>query len=136
MTKERRIFILKHRWKSGRTLRTVNTAFRSEFPGEKVPTRQAVYLLVKMFEETGSVEDASRSGRPTTGKTEENIQLVSQTFLLNPHISQRCAALELNISRTSLQRLMKVLNLKPYKPRLLQALNEDDPDRRLKFCEW
>ncbi|CAF3957412.1 unnamed protein product [Rotaria sp. Silwood1] len=136
MTKEQRIFILKHRWKSGRTLRTVNTAFRSEFPGEKIPTRQAVYLLVKMFEETGSVEDASRSGRPTTGKTEENIQLVSQTFLLNPHISQRCAALELNISRTSLQRLMKVLNLKPYKPRLLQALNEDDPDRRLKFCEW
>jgi len=31
---------------------------------------------------------------------------------------------------------MKDLNLKPYKPKLLQALNEDDPDRRLEFCEW
>ncbi|CAF3664629.1 unnamed protein product [Rotaria sordida] len=31
---------------------------------------------------------------------------------------------------------MKDLNLKPYKPRLLQALNEDNPDRRLEFCEW
>ena len=31
---------------------------------------------------------------------------------------------------------MKDLQLKPYKPRLLQALNKDDPDRRLEFCEW
>jgi hypothetical protein len=31
---------------------------------------------------------------------------------------------------------MKDLNLKPYIPRLLQALNEDDPDRRLEFGEW
>ncbi|CAF3819549.1 unnamed protein product [Rotaria sp. Silwood1] len=51
-------------------------------------------------------------------------------------MSQRRASLELGISHRSLQRLMQDLNLKPYKPRLLQALNEDDPDRRLKFCEW
>ncbi|CAM4820866.1 unnamed protein product [Rotaria magnacalcarata] len=31
---------------------------------------------------------------------------------------------------------MQDLNLKLYKPRLLQALNEDDPDRRTEFCEW
>ena len=31
---------------------------------------------------------------------------------------------------------MRDLNLKPYTPRLLQALHEDDPDRRLEFCEW
>ena len=31
---------------------------------------------------------------------------------------------------------MKDLNLKPYKPKLLQASNEDDPDRRVQFCEW
>ncbi|CAF2078770.1 unnamed protein product [Rotaria magnacalcarata] len=135
MTKEQRIFILKFWWESGRTLRTLNTIFRSEFPGEKIPTRQAIYLLVKNFEETGSVEDASRSIRPTTVRTVENIQLVSQTILPNPYVSQRRAALELNISRASLRRLMKDLNLKPYKPRLLQALNEDDPDRRLEFCE-
>jgi hypothetical protein len=30
---------------------------------------------------------------------------------------------------------MKDLNLKPYKPRLLQALNEDDPDRRLEWSD-
>jgi hypothetical protein len=31
---------------------------------------------------------------------------------------------------------MKNLGLRVYRPHLLQALNEDDPDRRLKFCEW
>ncbi|CAF4766205.1 unnamed protein product, partial [Rotaria sp. Silwood2] len=31
---------------------------------------------------------------------------------------------------------MKELNLKPYKSRLLQALHEDDPDRRLEFSQW
>ena len=42
---------------------------------------------------------------------------------------------DLNISRTSLQHLMKDRNLKPYKPRLLQVLDKDDPDRRFEFCE-
>ncbi|CAF4499633.1 unnamed protein product [Rotaria sp. Silwood2] len=92
--------------------------------------------LAKTFDVTGSIEDEPRSGRPITVRTEENRQLVSQTFLLNPRTSQRRASDDLNISRTSLQRLMKDLNLKPYKSRLLQALNEDDPDRRLEFCEW
>ncbi|CAF1503241.1 unnamed protein product [Adineta ricciae] len=31
---------------------------------------------------------------------------------------------------------MKHFKLKPYKPRLLQALNEYDPDQRVEFCEW
>ena len=42
----------------------------------------------------------------------------------------------LNISRISLQYFLKDLDLKPYKPRLLQALNEDDLDRRLEFSQW
>ncbi|CAF3180109.1 unnamed protein product, partial [Rotaria sp. Silwood2] len=46
------------------------------------------------------------------------------------------AAHDLDISRSSIRRIMKELNFKPYKPRLLQALNEDDPDRRLEFSQW
>lgn len=32
--------------------------------------------------------------------------------------------------------MMIELKLKPYKLRLVQALSEDDPDRRMEFCEW
>lgn len=86
-----RIFLLKQWWLSGKSLHTVNVAFRDEFPNSEIPARQTIYRLVKTFEVTGSVEDAAR---------------------------------ELEISRSTLQRIMKDLNLKPYKPRLLQALNE------------
>ena len=72
----------------------------------------------------------------TTVKTEENTQVVFETFRRNPQTSQRRASGDLDNSRTSLQSLMQNLNLKPYKPRLLRVLNEDDPDRRLEFCEW
>ena len=58
LTKEQRIFVLKHWWTSGKTVREVNTAFRDEFPGVDVPTRQAIYQLAKKSDETGSVEDA------------------------------------------------------------------------------
>lgn len=81
-------------------------------------------------------KDAPRSGRRISINTDENMELVSQTFPLNPQPSQRRAARELGISRSTLQRIKKDLGLKPYKPKLLQALNEDDPDRRLEFCEW
>ncbi len=135
LTKEQRIFVLKQWWISGRTFRPVNTAFQNEFPGEEVPTRQTIYPLAEKFDESDSVEDVPRSGRPTTVRTEENAEVVSETFRRNPQPSQRRASRDLNISRSSLQRLMKDLNLKPYKPRLIQALNEYDPDRRVEFCE-
>ena len=136
LTKEQRIFLVKQWWTSGKNFRAVNGAFRNEFPDKKMPTRQAIYKLVNKFDDTGSVENSFRSGRPTTVRTEENMQIVSETFARNPRISQRRASLELGLSRSSLQRLMQDLNLRPYKPRLLHALNEDDPDRRMEFCEW
>ncbi len=118
---------MKQWWISGNT-RIVNEAFQAEFPDTKIPRRQTIYQLAKKFDETGSVEDASRSGRPRTVRTEENME-VSESFLLNPQKSKRRASIDLGISHRSLGRLMQDLNLKLYKPRLLQALNEDDPDR-------
>jgi hypothetical protein len=43
-----------------------------------------------MFDETGSVEDALRNGRPSAVTTEENMQRVFETFLLNPRTFQKC----------------------------------------------
>ncbi|CAF4924080.1 unnamed protein product, partial [Rotaria sp. Silwood2] len=119
-----------------KTLKTVNEAFQDEYPDDEIPARQTIYRLATKFDETGSVEDAPRSGRPTSITTEENMQLVSESYTLNPQKSQRHAAHDLDISRSSVRRIMKELNLKPYKSRLLQALHEDDPDRRLEFSQW
>lgn len=32
--------------------------------------------------------------------------------------------------------MLKVVYLKPYKPKLLQTINEDDFDCHIEFCEW
>ncbi|CAF3721000.1 unnamed protein product [Rotaria sp. Silwood1] len=61
-----------------------------------MPARQAIYKLAKKFDDTGSVEDSPRSDRPTTVRTEENIQLVSEAFARNPQICQRRASLRLD----------------------------------------
>ncbi|CAF4425902.1 unnamed protein product [Rotaria sp. Silwood2] len=65
LTIEQRIFILKQWWMSGKTLKTVNEAFQDEYPDDEIPARQTIYRLATKFDETGSVEDAPRSGRPT-----------------------------------------------------------------------
>ena len=136
LTKEQRIFTLQEWWTSQKSHLTVSDAFQAKFPGEKVPSRQAIHQLAKKFQETGSVEDAVRSGRPVSVCTENNADLVLETFTQDPQTSQRRASNELGIARSSLRRIMKHFKLKPYRPRLLQALNEDDPDRRIEFCEW
>jgi hypothetical protein len=61
--------------------------------------------------------------------------LVSQAFKKSPQKSSQRASIELGIARRSLSRLMQCLGLKIYRPRLLHGLLQDDPDRRLQFCE-
>jgi hypothetical protein len=97
LTKEQRTFLLKQWWVSGKKFASVDAAFRNEYPGEEVPTRQTIYRLAENFYETGSVEDAPRSGRPTTVRTEENAQTVYEAFRRNPQTSQRRASRDLNI---------------------------------------
>ena len=99
------------------------------------PSRHAIYRIRNKFESTGSVVNLPKSGRPKTSMTEENEIRVALTFVNSPRKSTRRASMELSIPRTSLRRLMGKLRLKPYRPRLIHGLLEDDPDRRLQFCE-
>ena len=119
LSKEQRIFVLKRWWISGKASQIVNGTFRNEFSGEEVSTRQTMSRLAKGFDETSSIEDVPRSDRPVTVREEENGELVSRTFHSNPRTSQRRASHDLNISYTSLQRLMQGLILKPYKPKTI-----------------
>jgi transposase len=98
------------------------------------PTSKNILSLVRKFDETGSLQDKPRSGRPRCISTDENKERVRVAYEENPTTSQRRASLELNLSRSSFQRMMTELGLKPYRPQLLHALNEDDPDRRCEFA--
>lgn len=80
--------------------------------------------------------DAPPTGRPRTARTEDNENLVAQAFVENPSQSAKRAAGQLDLSRTSLGRILKHLNFKIYRPRLLQQLNDDDFGKRVEFCEY
>lgn len=131
-----RILLVKLWYKLGGTFSDVIEEFAAKSPGSALPNRTTVWRLVKRFEEHGMVADKPRSGRPTTAMTEENFQLVSQTFVENSNQSAKRVSHQLDIPRRSLRRIMKNLNLNIYRPHLLQALNEDDFDRHVEFAEW
>lgn len=42
---------------------------------------------------------------------------------------------DLNISMASVRRMYKSMGFKPYVPRLIHELNEDDFDRRIEYCD-
>ena len=87
-------------------------------------TKRTCQVLIAKFEKTGCVEYAPKCGAPKVVTNDENMRKL-----------QRKASSELQISRRSLGRIMTEIDLKPFRPRLLQALNGDDPDRRQQFCE-
>ena len=97
--------------------------------------RETVADIIDRFEENGTVDDKKRSGRPAIARTPENKAAVKSVFSNDPTTSTRRAASELGISRRSIQRMLSDLHLHPYRPRLVQQVNDDDPDRRIEFCE-
>lgn len=134
LTLDQRIFIIQEWYRTENTT-NVLTRFSAQFPERLVPSKQAVHKLRRKFEVTGSVLDARKCGRTRTIRTVENTEITSDAFNKSPQKSTRRASSELGIPRTTLQRIMADLSLRPFKPRLIHALNEDDPDRRMQFCE-
>jgi hypothetical protein len=99
------------------------------------PSRQTVTDVNRRFNETGSVADLPRSGRPRSSTGEENREKVEAKFTASPGTSIRKAAMQLGISRMGVQRILKEIGVRPFRPTLVQGLLEDDYDRRTEFCE-
>lgn len=118
---------------SGRNIHQAVRLYNEKFP-DMVVDRAYMRRLVHKFTTTFSLGDAPRSGRPSTTTEEDEIEMLAQ-FSINPHSSIRMAASEVNISKSSIQRVLKKHKFHPYKIELHQELNEDDFDRRIQFCE-
>ena len=73
----------------------------------------------QMIRETDSIELKCPSGGPRSVRTNANIQKIRSRLKRKKKISSRKLANELNISRTSVQRILqKDLNLQVYKHRV------------------
>ena len=70
----------------------------------------------KMIRETGSIELSTSPGRSRTIRTKESIKKVKHRLNRKKKVTSRKLAVELNISRTSVRRILKNdLLLRPYK---------------------
>ncbi|KAG8316000.1 beta-catenin binding [Homalodisca vitripennis] len=94
-----------------------------------------VFKTVKRFEETRTVKDRERSGRPKSATNEQKSLDVLQTFVENPSTLARVAAEDLDMSHTSELNVLYKNKYHPFKVTLTQELAEDDFDRRTEFCE-
>lgn len=133
---EERKCVLKWFWKF-ENVTEVQRQWRREF-GTTPPTRVTISRIRDKFEEDGTVQDVhkGRSGRPRVSTSPDISDEILDRFTQSPRKSIRQCSRETGISRASVQRILKQAQWKCYIPTLLHAMNEDDPDRRLEFCEW
>ncbi|KAG1653194.1 R3H domain-containing protein 2 [Nymphon striatum] len=103
-------------------------------PGmESVPSGS---YIINPQTETGSVMDASRSGRPSI-LTEEKLEDISDRLLKSPSKSLRKLSQQSGLSLgLSHKAVKKELKLYPYKVTALQELKDTDFRRRMEYCEW
>ena len=82
--------------------------------------------LVHLVE--GSVQDVfkGRCGRKRSSADNESVDAVMQVSAQSPKKSLSQCSREIGIDRSSVYRILRVQEWKPYIPRLVHALNEDD----------
>ena len=101
----------------------VQRRFRTVY-GHKPPQAKNIHKWHTALMATGTVQDQPRN-RVLSICTAENVQRVVDMFAYHPHTSTRSSASSLNISRTSIQRILKDLHYHLYKIHTVQTLLPD-----------
>lgn len=98
-------------------------------------SRQLVFTIKERYEETGSHENREGRGRKRNIRTEDCIRKVKTKLDEKSSKSTRKLSRELNISRSSVQRIIKDdLGLTSYKKSKVYSLNEDKMFTREEVC--
>ncbi|KAL1487720.1 hypothetical protein ABEB36_000218 [Hypothenemus hampei] len=90
-----------------------------------------VSQIVKKFRETGSVANLKKNNPPN-----ELMEVgILGELTMNPHQSVRSLERTTGIPKSNVHRILQKHKWHPYKIHLVHCLNEDDPDRRIEFCD-
>lgn len=136
-TKDQRVFIIEQYLKSNESLAGTVRKFRAKYGRNINLSSSTVKRLVAKFRESGSINDVHSTGRPKTSRSNGNIESVRQNVREHPGTSIRHRGQELQISRSSLQRILtKDLHLHAYKVQITQELKPRDHGQRREFVEW
>uniref|UniRef100_A0A8C4QMI7 DUF4817 domain-containing protein n=1 Tax=Eptatretus burgeri TaxID=7764 RepID=A0A8C4QMI7_EPTBU len=106
-TLQQRALIVELYFRNGCSVVCAQREYRRAHGVRIAPTDKAIRRWVTAFRQTGSVADAKRSGRPRSVRTAANITAVQEDVVRSPNKSCKRRSHELQISETSLCRIMK-----------------------------
>jgi hypothetical protein len=110
---------------------------KTKFGKKTALTANGVKKFVHKVRDSGMLIDKPTRPRANPVRTPQNIAAVAENVRQRPRTSIRRRALELNISYTSTQRILrKDLGLWPYKVQLVQELKARDHPLRYQFAVW
>ena len=109
-----------------------------EFPNKRW-SRSTVCRLIAKIKNTGTVVRKTGSGRPKTAISDDNIERVEELVQSQEepgtHKSLREAASDLNVSKSSVQRMVKKLKLKPFRRIRVSRRDENVRIKRKTRCQ-
>jgi transposase len=137
LSREQRVKVVEAYYRNGCSSTNAFRELRDFFGQHNRPTISAIVKIVNKFKETGSVADVKTPTRARLRRSDENIAAVRENVAENPDTSIRHRAQELNLSTTTVQRILtKDLLLHAYKIQLTQELKPDDHLKRRTFVDW
>ena len=121
------------RHRENQSLSMIKNKFEQRF-GKKAPTDPTLLKWEEKAFKFGSVLDAPRSGRRKT-RTELS-EIVENSVNENPTLSLRDRGKQLSVNVSTLHNVMtKDLQLKSYKPMIVNELSDEDMDKREIFSK-
>lgn len=133
-SKEQRAKIVECYFKHNESLIRVQREF-TRLSNQQSPSRHCIIAMVSKFRETGSTTDRKRIGGPRSIRNETTIQRVAASVTEDNQTSTRKRAMQLGLSRSSLQRILKKdLKMFPYKVQVAQHLQFQDYQKRKEFA--
>lgn len=109
--------------------------YAQRYPERRHPQNASFRTVLERFVTTGSVQKKKRN-RNSIVATEEREFHVVALLQENPHRSIREISKTVEISATSVYRIVKKHKYHPYHIQLHQELLDIDFQRRQEFCEW
>lgn len=117
-------------------LRACVREYAERFPNRRTPNRQTFARVERTLRETGGfVPIGANRGRPRVlgaGIEEQILDRVVE----DPNISTRRLALQLNVSKSGVNRVLREQQLHPYHVTKVHEILPPDYDRRLNFCNF
>ena len=132
LTLQQRIYLVKCYGIGNISYRHAIELFNEKYPAVEI-SRQSLKKLIRKFDLTGDVKNLKKP-KKTYNEADVATMLVMESVTEHPKTSLRNRSLEINISKSEIQRVLAANKFKPFKPKKIHILEEGDDKKRLDFC--